>query len=56
VGVGGRGAESYERKKAWPCISRPILSGSRNIVIPRILASEGVKGALCQKSFFNISL
>ncbi len=27
VGGGGRGAESYARKKAWPSINRSVLSG-----------------------------
>ena len=27
---GGRGAESYDRRKAWPSINRSILSGIRS--------------------------
>jgi hypothetical protein len=27
---GGRGAESYDSKKAWPCINHSILSGFRH--------------------------
>jgi hypothetical protein len=29
-GGGGRGAESFDRKKAWPSINRSILSGKNS--------------------------
>jgi hypothetical protein len=47
-GEGGRGAESYERKKAWPSINHFQSSPEADIVIPHTLASEGVKGALSE--------
>jgi hypothetical protein len=39
-GEGGRGAESYERKKDWASINRSILSASRygNIIPPDLIS------------------
>ncbi len=46
VGGGGRGAESYYRKKAWPSINHSILSGRSNTIFHWPLA---VRPLICCK-------
>ncbi len=33
VGGGGRGVESYDRKKAWPSVIHSLLSASINSIV-----------------------